>query len=115
MFDVLIASPATWGLAGAFVYAGPLLIACVYASNLSGGKCLKCVAEFFVAMLIGVIAAAAIAPLVQELLHKNSQAWLRMIAGFIGLLANRTAPLVVDYAPSAITDRLKKMFEAPTQ
>jgi len=116
MIHELIASPALWGFAGAISYAAPLLSTCLFTSSQEpGGSSAKCTLDFIIAVFIGTVAAAAFTPLIQELLHKSTDPWLRVIAVTIGLLANRIAPKLVDTAPDALLNWTRRMFEARTK
>ena len=86
-----------WGLAGAFIFAGPRLNADIKQarSTVPRGSVVMCIWEFFVALAIGAIAAAAATEAIAEFLHRSSVGDLRGIATLLGLGANHWAPKVV--------------------
>lgn len=99
---------ALWGLSGAFIYAAPRWMACAFASK---GVALRCSLEMIVCLGIGSIAAAAFGPWVLVFL-KQRPTDLGAISAMVGLLANPTAPKVVDMignlASSGLVSRIAK-------
>jgi hypothetical protein len=107
----LLSQPAIWGAAGAFIYAAPLFSTCVFTSRAAGGSCARCSVELVTALAIGTLSAAAMAPLIQELSHRETAAWLRAVSAMTGLLANKFAPMIVSAAPGAATEWFNRMFK----
>jgi hypothetical protein len=93
-----------WGLAGAFIWAGPQWLACVFSGE---GQPLKCSLEILIRLATGAIAGAAFTPLVLDLLHHGADR-SQPIAAMIGLIANTTAPKVVD----TLSARIAKAFKS---
>lgn len=107
-FHDIFTSPAFWGLAGAFIWAGPEWLACIFSDG--KGPKLKCTLEFIVRLLTGVLAAAAFTPWVLEIFH-NSENRTQPIAALIGLMANTTAPKLVD----VLSARALKVFKGDSK
>jgi hypothetical protein len=96
-------SSGAWGMAGAFIYGAPRFGACLFAARHSRGGWARCSIEFACALITGAIAAAAFSGWAQESLgqapdHRNA------IAAMIGLLANPTAPKLIDSLSTVITN-----------
>jgi hypothetical protein len=106
----LYSQPAFWGAAGAFIYAAPLFSTCAFSAKATGGSWVRCGFEFVTALAIGTLAAAATTPVIQEVFHRDSAAWMRAIASTTGLLANRVAPRLVNAAPDAVIDWVGRLF-----
>jgi hypothetical protein len=111
----LFDAPAWWGMLGAFPYAAPRLLACVFAAKEHQAGTLRCWAEFVVAMATGAIMAAAFGPWVQVAFRHGSPEELRGICSMIGLLSNRVAPMFVDnlsgIAAGVLTGRIAKALK----
>ena len=99
-------SPFLWGFLGAFIYAGPMLSACILASRTTGESWGDCLLVFVMAMLVGTVAAGSFGPFVLVFIHLSGEAQNRAVASTIGLLANRASPLIVD----ALNGRLLRMI-----
>lgn len=84
--------PALWGLAGAAIYAAPRWLACKFEGD---GGLVRCTLDALVCLAVGTLAAAAFAPWALDFLHQK-QRYLSAIAAMIGLLANPTAPRLVE-------------------
>jgi hypothetical protein len=94
----LFSEPAWWGAAGAFVYGAPRLHSCLISPK-PGETTPSCVFEFVVALIVGAIGAAALAPWVVAWRHMTEPRDLNAVASLIGLLANPTAPTLITFAP----------------
>lgn len=85
-----------WGLAGAFIYAGPNLLLCIQKCRAEGCPITDCIMEFVVAMVIGGLAAEISAPYLSAFLRQTEPHQVRAIAGVVGLVANRAAPGLIN-------------------
>lgn len=96
MLAAIFTQPGWWGFLGAFVYAGPKVLACVFEHR-DGTRhpLIFCILEFIVALAVGVLAAEMFGPWIIGFLKLDGHASLRAIAGLIGLLANPLSPEVV--------------------
>jgi hypothetical protein len=102
-----------WGLGGAFIYAAPRLVACVYSSQAAGKSWAWCGWTFVVSLVTGAIAAGALAPFASNWLSRTAEHDVRAIATLIGLLANPFAP---DFVRGIRGKILKKLDAAePTE
>lgn len=110
--------PGVWGALGAFIYAAPRLSACLVAARQRGGGWGVCALEFATALITGTIAAAAFAPSVARLLAPDAHD-LNAVAAMIGLLANPTAPKLVEtlstIASNVVSGRLLKSIKGDEQ
>ncbi len=92
---------AGWGAAGAFGYAFPKWLACVItASRTPGGSSRICALEAVGSVIIGAIAAAAFGEVALTFLHIEHH---KAVSTFLGLCANRAAPLVVESASGVVS------------
>lgn len=112
LLDLVLAAPAFWGAAGAFIYAGPRWLACAYPAK---GLAWRCTLEAAIAIAVGLVAAAAFARWTLHLLHQ-APGDLPAVAAMVGLLANRLAPMLVDglstAAANALLARTQKLLSA---
>lgn len=111
MLPDVFALPAFWGFAGAFAYAAPQFSSCIFASTVGGGSWVRRMFDFVVSLVIGTIAAAAGAELIQEVFHIPGSQWMRAISTIMGLLANPVAPKIVKWAPDALLDRASRFLK----
>ncbi len=96
MLAAIFTQPGCWGFLGAFVYAGPKVLACIFENRDEARHPLAfCLLEFVVSLMIGVLVAEMFGPWVIGFLKLDGQASLRAVAGLIGLLANPLSPEVV--------------------
>ena len=96
MLAAMITQPGWWGFLGAFVYAGPKLLACIFENAAAARHPIVfCILEFIVALVVGVLAAELFGPWIIGFLKLDGQPSLRAVAGLIGLLANPLSPEVV--------------------
>lgn len=102
-FAPLLDQPATWGLAGAFIFSAPQWIACLVACRQAKQPTWRCSLEFAVALATGGIAAAAFTGVILAMSPIKDH---NAIAATIGLLANSTAPLLVKHASKLAALRL---------
>jgi hypothetical protein len=86
---------ALWGLAGAFMYAGPKMSACVFSAKPDDGPPIRCVIDAIIALIIGALASAAFAQFAQGFFKRAEPGALSAIAAVIGLLANPLAPRLI--------------------
>jgi hypothetical protein len=107
----LFNQPAFWGASGAFIYAAPLFSTCAFTAKAAGGSRTRCGCEFVTAVAIGTLAAAAITPLIQEIFHRDTQAWMRAVSTMAGLLANRVSLKITDAAPDVVFEWLSRIFK----
>jgi predicted anti-sigma-YlaC factor YlaD len=111
LLDLVLASPAVWGGAGAFIYAGPRWLACFWPTK---GTAWRCTAEGAVCIIIGTLAAQAFAGWASRVFHQ-APADLPAVAAMIGLLANPLAPRLVDglssVAANFVTARAAKILK----
>lgn len=93
-----------WGLAGAFIYAGPR-----WAIDLaSGGETrvspILCTLKMLVALGVGCLSAAAFGPLAGKVaLTMAGVTDDNAVSALIGLFANRLAPQLVDQGSKILT------------
>ena len=83
---------ALWGSAGAFVYAGPRLVACIKTCRSKGVGISECVGDFLVAIITGGIAGAACGLFVAAHLNQTQDHQVRAIVALTGFFANPVAP-----------------------
>lgn len=83
---------ALWGAAGAFVYAGPRLVACIKTCRGKGVGISECVGEFIVAMLTGAITGATCGLFVAAHLNQTQDHQVRAVVALTGFFANPVAP-----------------------
>lgn len=83
---------ALWGAAGAFVYAGPRLVACIKTCRSKGTPITECVGDFVVAILTGAIAGAACGLFVAAHLNQTQDHQVRAVVALTGFFANPVAP-----------------------
>lgn len=103
VIGALIQQPALWGVLGAFIYAAPRWVACLVACRESGAPGWLCTLEFAVALGTGAIAAAAFSAAALGLTGlKDANA----ISAMIGLLANPTAPALVNKLSAVVGSTL---------
>ena len=102
ILDLIMSSPATWGVAGSFIYAGPRWLACAFASK---GAAWRCSLEAAICLLVGAIAAQAFGQWVLAFLHQRP-ADLNAIAAMIGLLANPLAPKLTEGLAGTIANTI---------
>lgn len=103
IFSVLAAYPAFWGLCGAFCFAGQRLLVKMALSREAREAAPLCIAEFFFALVVGAIWAAAADALVEKLSKLSD---LAATSAFIGLLANVVAPVVTKRWPKILDNVL---------
>ena len=115
LFAWVLNQPALWGFLGAFIYAAPNLIVCVFEARSSGGSSLRCWLEFVVALMVGTIAAAAFSPALHMMWSLGAREYLTGIATMIGLTANVVAPKIVRLAPDAIEQRMSRILKVDSQ
>lgn len=82
---------ALWGLAGAFIWAGPEWLACAFAGK---GSALRCSIELAVRLAAGSLAAAAFTGWATEFLRQEDHA--QAVAAVIGMVANRASSSFVE-------------------
>ena len=78
-------TPATWGLLGAFCYAGPRLVTCAIKARDEARGWWFCGLDFIVAIIIGAIAAAAFGTVALTFLHLSDH---NAASAFVGWVAN---------------------------
>lgn len=93
-----------WGLAGAFIYAGPRWVIALASKGVERHNTLFCTLEFLVALLVGMAAAAAFGPLASKvalttLEVKDDNA----VSALIGLLMNPAGPKLIEVASGTLT------------
>lgn len=103
----LLDSPALWGLAGAVVFAGPKLTACIYNATETKVPYSRCVLETITALIIGVISAAAFEPWLAGIVHMTTPPDQRALSTVIGIAANPTAPGIISFLSDVILTRIK--------
>lgn len=113
MLEFILASPAVWGLLGALMYALPKLLAGAYSAAARGGSWVICALEFLAALFGGVAAAVVFTPWGIEYLARSFEREaaphdLRGIAFLLGMVANRAAPLLVEWIGERIAGRRGK-------
>ena len=111
----LFNEPMFWGACGAFIYAAPKLITCIFEARDGKGHWLHCGLEFIVSMVIGTISAGAFGPWTQRWLGMVGTEDVRVVAVLIGLLANRFAPVIVNVAPDALGERMRRFLQGGPQ
>lgn len=104
-----------WGACGAFIYAAPKLLTCIFESRDGKGHWLHCFLEFIVSMIIGTISAGAFGPWTQRWLGMVGSEDVRVVAVLIGLLGNRFAPVIVNVAPDALGERMRRFLQGGPQ
>ena len=86
-----------WGLAGAFIYAGPKWVICLSATKDSAHNVAICTIEAVVSLAVGTLAAVVFSPLADQALlttlHLRDD---NAVCACIGLFANRLAPELVE-------------------
>lgn len=100
---------AAFGLAGAFVYAAPRLSACWVSPKDDGESRGACAFEFACALIIGAIGAAAVGPWIADWRHMTQPRDLNAICVIIGLVANPSAPVLINLAPRMISTILASL------
>lgn len=103
--QVLIA--ALWGLLGALMYAGPNMILCLYQCRQAEKHPGWCIADFFMALVIGAGAAAGGTYWGADFLGADDPHKIPGIAILIGLLANPLAPGLIRVVPKSILRRIE--------
>jgi len=115
--DVILTWAATWGLLGAFCYAGPRWSLCAFATRGVAGRCTL---DAVVSLMVGTIAAGA-ACNAAMLAFDLREDYRNSVAAFIGLMANPTAPVLIRTGPmmarvlrrvalSAISDKFARLL-----
>jgi hypothetical protein len=99
---------AVWGFLGAFVYAGPKLVACVYSAKSSGAGWSFCAVTFIVAMVIGPIMAAAFVPMIAAFIARTAEHDVRALATVVGMIANPIAPDLVKRMSGKVLKKLSQ-------
>lgn len=107
-----ILSVAIWGFLGAFVYAAPKLVACIYSAKTNGTGWTLCAATFVVAILTGPIMAAAFVPAIAEIIARTGDHDMRALATAAGMIANPIAPDLVKRMSGRV---LKKISPEETE
>lgn len=105
MADVLT-WPAMWGLLGAMIYASTKLTTCAFADE-GHQHLIRCFAEAFTSLCIGTISAAAFAPWLCAYMHANAPQDIRALSAVIGMLANSTAPGIINFLSETVLTRIK--------
>jgi hypothetical protein len=91
-----------WGLAGAFIYAGPRWIIALSGKADSRSAITISTMEMLVALAVGTLAAGAFGPLGSKVLLTTLKVQdENAMATVIGLFANRLAPELVERGSSA--------------
>lgn len=107
ILDLIMTSPATWGGAGAFIYAAPRWLACAVPKP---GAAWSCTMEALVSIAVGVISAAAFSHWLLAFLHQRP-ADLPAVAAMVGLLANPVAPKLVEGLSTIVANRAAKLLK----
>lgn len=99
-----LAAPAMfWGFCGAFIYAGPRWVISLSTVRELKNSIFICTLEMFMALVVGVFAAAAFSGAVESValttLHLKDD---NAICAVIGLFANRYAPVLVESGTRAL-------------
>lgn len=97
---------AFWGFLGAFMYAGPNLMACLYQCGKAGKHPGWCLADALVALAIGTIAAAALTAWGAEWLGADEPRKLYGVALIIGLFSNPLTPGLIRSGTKSILRRI---------
>jgi hypothetical protein len=93
-----------WGLAGAFIYAGPRWVIALASRQETRVTAVICTMEMLVALGVGTAAAAAFGPLGSKVALTTLQVQDdNAVCALLGLFANRLAPMLVDKGSSALT------------
>lgn len=115
MWETIFSLPGVWGFLGAFIYAAPRLSACMYAAREAGAGGWRCIFDFVTSLAIGAIAAAAFTPWALRFLGEAATDQHNAIAALVGLMANPTAPRLVDVfsalASNVLSEKLLKLFK----
>lgn len=106
-----------WGLAGAFIYAGPKwVISLAGEASTSPRLFLISMLELVMALMVGTLAAGAFGPIASSVILTTLQLQdENAVAATIGLFANRLAPALVEKGASALagsTDLLNRVLKA---
>lgn len=115
MAAAFFSEPMFWGACGAFIYAAPKCLTGIFESLNGKGHWLHSVLEFVIAMIIGTMSAGAFGPWTQRWLNMLSADESRVVWTMIGLLANRVAPTIVDVAPDALGERMRRFLKGGPQ
>lgn len=100
--------PAIYGFLGALIYASMKVTACVYDNDPTHGPRSKCFVEAAVALLVGTISAAVFEPwLAGYVLHTTAPQETRAMSAVIGLLANQTAPGIIQFLGETLLTRIR--------
>lgn len=99
--------PALWGLLGAVIYAAPRFTACFFSARETGGPWTRCAAEAVTALLTGAIAAAAFGGWLARFIHQTGPGDNEAVCAVIGLLANPTAPGVIEALSGRVLNRFR--------
>lgn len=99
---------AGWGFLGALMFAAPNLVLCLYQCHRAEKHWVWCVADFAVAMVVGVGAAAGGTYWGADLLGVSADPHkIPGISILIGLLANPVAPVLISGVPKRILRRIE--------
>ena len=98
--------PAFWGALGSVIYAVPRLTACVYSGE-PPVHIRRCYVEGITAVMVGTITAAAFQPWLAGYLHAAAPKDARAMSFVIGMLANTTAPGVINFLSQTILNRVR--------
>lgn len=97
---------ALWGLAGAFAYGGPKLLANLFDPPQQPARPAKAIAFFVFALVMGPIAGAGFGPYLSGTLHLTGAAEWRALAVLSGLVVNPVAPTATDLWTQFVLARL---------
>lgn len=96
-----------WGFLGGLIYSAPKFSACLYAAREAKRGWTWCFLEMLVAQIVASIASALLAPWIIFSFHRSPEYELPALSGIIGLVANRTAPTVIEVVNGNLLKRLK--------
>ncbi len=95
---------ALWGLAGAFIYAGPrFVVAWTDPGRATRGNPLL---ELAMALCLGPIAASGFGQFVASVVHMVHQPEQRALCVVLGMIANPVAPALVEIFGNTLMRRL---------
>jgi hypothetical protein len=89
----LLRPVATWGLLGAFVYAGPRFVVCFDHCRENKDNPIGCFMDFAVCLAVGAICAEGALNLISAVTHIQDK---NAVSALIGLTANRAAPKLAE-------------------
>lgn len=93
-----------WGLAGAFIYAGPKWVIALSSKEDTRVGPAICTMEMLVALGVGCAAAAAFGPLTSKVALTTLKVQDdNAICALLGLFANKLAPMLVERGSNMLT------------